>query len=865
MRNLLVLCFFVCALSGHALEKTNFEKVSVQLHWKYQFEYAGFIAAKEKGFYKDVGLDVELKEYENGINIEEDVLNGVSTYGVYNSSTLLSYLQGKPLKLVASFFKRAALILIVNSDIKSPKDLVGKKIMTSSKAEFILNFKPFLDVYNVDVDDIVLTKHTYSLDDFIDSKVDGITAFISDQVFKLDHKGIKYNILDPSNDNLYILQMELFTSEEEVNQHPARVINFRNASIKGWQYALTHKEEIIDIIHSKYAPHISKIDLRHEAKGVEKLILPHTYDIGSIDKSFLNKQMQFFKKQYHIDNTRELEGFIYNYEYINKSLCLTQKEKEYIKKHPVVDVCVHHEKFPIDGVEKGRMTGIMSDIFNDISQTTSLSFRPVATNSKEDLEQKVKNGECQVLSIYATDSKQYPTLQPTNPFMSVHFTLISKLDKSFVLSPEDLKDKKIVVQKESYKNYLLSLYPYLNVLVEENKNKMIDMVKSSKAYAIACLDLQSDYLIDKYGYGKLKINGFLGKEHPALTSIGVQKNTPVLYDILQKSLKQISKDRIENILNGWRITRYQRTIDYTLVWKTVIIMGLILLVMVYYQRKLRHFNKELENKVAEQTTKLIEYNQSLEKSVQEKIQELIEKDELLTKQSKQAVMGEMISMIAHQWRQPLNTITLQISNMQLKYLLDEKLDKAEVIKTFEAINSTIVYLSETVDDFKTYFHKDKKYVDAPLEELIIKATNLIRPRLKDVELNIDIVEHIVTRVYVNELVQVLLNILNNAIDAYEACKVCEKKINISLKHEKNMHIISIEDNAGGIKEEHLEKLFEPYFSTKGKNGTGLGLYMSQMIIEKQFGGTLSVESYDGKSIFKISLPTSSPVSPSKEP
>ncbi len=864
MRNLIILLLCIVSLSAAAVEEKKIEKISLQLPWKYQFQFAGFIAAKEKGFYKDVGLDVEFKEYQDGLQIEDEVLKGISTYGVHNSSTLVDYLKGKPIKLVASFFKRSALVMIVKPEIRSPKDLIGKRIMSSIDEDFVLNFKPFLDFYNINIDDIELVNHTYSIDEFVEGKVDGLTAFISNEVHKLDKKGIQYNVFDPSNENLYILQMELFTSADEIKKHPSRAIDFRNATIRGWQYALTHKEELIDIIHQKYAPELSIEDLFYEANGIEKLILPHTYDIGSIDKNFLNKQMAFFNKHFNLDHQKELSNFIFNYEYVNQSLYLSEVEKQYIQQNPVIKVCTYADQYPIDGVKKGKITGIMSDVFNDLAQTTSLSFEAVASNSKEDLQNKVKEGECQILSAFGTNSESYPTLRATKPFMNVHFTLISKLDKSFVLSPEELANTTIVVQKPSFKSYLHSLYPYIDIVVESDKNKMVKMLLSSKAYAIASLDLQADYLIDKYGYGKLKINGFLAKEYPAPASIGIQKSEPVLYEIIEKALTRISKDRMDNILNTWRTTRYQKTMDYSLVFKIVGVMGVILLVMLYYQRKLRSFNKELEKEVSEQTKRLRDYNKTLQESVEQKVQELIAKDELLTQQSKQAVMGEMVSMIAHQWRQPLNTITLQISQIQLQYLLENKLDKEEILQTFEAINATIIYLSDTVDDFKTYFCKDKEFVEIELEELIDKAITLINARLKNIDVNIEIYKSIKARVYVNELVQVLLNILNNAIDAYDLSNRHHKKIDISLKQEEEQIVIAIEDNAGGIPKEHLEKLFEPYFSTKGKNGTGLGLYMSQMIIEKHFGGSIKVETGEGKSIFKIYLPTTSPVSQEKE-
>jgi len=128
MKKLLLLFLLCFSLFANTADE-KLEKVSLQLHWKYQFEFAGFIAAKEKGFYRDAGLDVTLKEYKNGINIVNEVSSGRANFGIYNSSTLVEYLQGKPIVLVSSFFKRAALVLIVKPTIDSPKDLRGKIVM----------------------------------------------------------------------------------------------------------------------------------------------------------------------------------------------------------------------------------------------------------------------------------------------------------------------------------------------------------------------------------------------------------------------------------------------------------------------------------------------------------------------------------------------------------------------------------------------------------------------------------------------------------------------------------------------------------------------------------------------------------------
>ncbi len=278
-------------------------------------------------------------------------------------------------------------------------------------------------------------------------------------------------------------------------------------------------------------------------------------------------------------------------------------------------------------------------------------------------------------------------------------------------------------------------------------------------------------------------------------------------------------------------------------------------IILQQQNQLLGFNCKLSTQVELKTSQLQKINESLEVTVQEKIEELIQKDKLLTVQSKQAVMGEMISMIAHQWRQPLSSITLQISNLQFKKLLGEELNEEDITKTLSEISDTIIYLSETIDDFQTYFHPDKEVTEIKTDEVINKVLNFVLPRLKETKINISVDSsvNLTIKVYLNELIQVLLNILNNAIDALIESKRENPQIIFSVKERGENLLISINDNAFGIAPEIQKRIFEPYFSTKGENGTGLGLYMSQMIIQKQFNGKIDVLSSDRGTTFIISI------------
>jgi len=272
-----------------------------------------------------------------------------------------------------------------------------------------------------------------------------------------------------------------------------------------------------------------------------------------------------------------------------------------------------------------------------------------------------------------------------------------------------------------------------------------------------------------------------------------------------------------------------------------VVLAVVSVIITFYQSKM----DEAKSLIIDQQVQL-----------QGQIDELVSKDKLLSVQSKQAVMGEMISMIAHQWRQPLSTVTLTISDIQLKKLLGTKVEEETLDKTLQEISDTVVYLSDTIDDFQTYFAPNKEINEVTIDEIIEKVINFTKARLKGTEIVIDYkaVNDKVIETYSNELIQVILNIINNAIDELVEMKKSNPLITIYIRDQDEDFELIIKDNAGGIKAEKIEEIFEPYYSTKGKNGTGLGLYMSQMIVQKQFNSKIEVISSPKGSIFSMVIP-----------
>lgn len=234
---------------------------------------------------------------------------------------------------------------------------------------------------------------------------------------------------------------------------------------------------------------------------------------------------------------------------------------------------------------------------------------------------------------------------------------------------------------------------------------------------------------------------------------------------------------------------------------------------------------------------LRELNENLHNEVEKQTEENIKKDKILQEQSKLAAMGEMVGAIAHQWRQPLNSLNINIQNLDDDYE-DGFINKGFINDFIHKQSQTIQFMSKTIDDFRNFFRVDKIKMSFSILETLNATISIQAAQLKNNNINVNISgEDFQINTLQSEFSQVLLNLITNAKDAIVENKVEHGEIIITL--EKNR--ISIEDNGGGVPSEIIDRIFEPYFTTKPQGkGTGMGLYMSKMIIEQNIGGSLSV-------------------------
>jgi len=273
-------------------------------------------------------------------------------------------------------------------------------------------------------------------------------------------------------------------------------------------------------------------------------------------------------------------------------------------------------------------------------------------------------------------------------------------------------------------------------------------------------------------------------------------------------------------------------------------------------RRQNNYTLEALSQLISQTTKeLEEINTSLESKVQKELSKNREKDKQIMQQSRLAQMGEMLSMIAHQWRQPLTAISSSSTAINIKAKLN-KLDKETSIELSNNIIEYSKHLSETIDDFRDFFRPNKERVETSYNDLVRSVLLIVETSI--INKNIQLIQELNTdktfSTYPNEIKQVILNLIKNAEDVLIENNIKDPYIKIKTYMQDNKHILEVSDNGTGIDNAIIGKIFDPYFSTKTKkDGTGLGLYLSKTIIEKHCNGKLSARNTADGVVFKIEL------------
>lgn len=272
--------------------------------------------------------------------------------------------------------------------------------------------------------------------------------------------------------------------------------------------------------------------------------------------------------------------------------------------------------------------------------------------------------------------------------------------------------------------------------------------------------------------------------------------------------------------------------------------------------ELQELNKTLEQKVAQKTKQLKLLNESLQERIQQEVAKGEERQRILFWQSRMASLGQMLANIAHQWRQPLTELGLINFNMKTSMLNH---DKVQMMNFYKQSKDIIKNMSATIDDFANFFKPNKDTTIFDVSTCIKEALNIIQTLItqENVNINLNLTDVKINGIP-NELIQVLINLVKNSIDAFVINNITTRNIDITMLEENNFVTIKLQDNGGGIPKNKQEIIFEPYFTTKhASQGTGLGLFISKMICEHGFNGSLHVHSQNNTTTFYLKFPVAS--------
>ncbi|HEY9280181.1 MAG TPA: EAL domain-containing protein [Eoetvoesiella sp.] len=300
-----------CQSTAQALEQ-----ISLQLKWHHQFQFAGYYAAQAKGFYKDEGLSVSL--IEGGVNQApiSAVVSQRAQYGVGDADILLARLEGAPLVALAAIFQHSPYILLSRRDrgIRNVFDLIGKRVMLSND-QGLEQFRAMLINEGIDPATVNVIPHSWNLDDLIDGNVDAISAYLTAEPGQLLARGVEPAILNSATYGVDFYGDTLFTTQAEIERHPARVNEFLRASKKGWAYALAHPQEIVDLIlkmDGVAQRGLTREMLLQEARDMQPLILPNLVEIGHINEGRWEHIAQTLVKTGLAPVNFSLSGFVYH-------------------------------------------------------------------------------------------------------------------------------------------------------------------------------------------------------------------------------------------------------------------------------------------------------------------------------------------------------------------------------------------------------------------------------------------------------------------------------------------------------------------------------------------------------------------------
>ncbi len=783
------------------------DEVVLQLRWEHQFQFAGYYAALWQGYYDAEGLEVEIKsgidQEGNVILAPEAVSSGDADFAVGGVDILLAIDQGADLRIVSTIFQRSpvAYYMLKDAPFNSIYDLT--RLETARREHDLLDIELQAMLLDEGIDPTryqALPKNlVLSFEDLKNGTYDVIPGYLDTISYQAHQQDYELKKIKPINYGVDFYGDSLFTSNALAKDRPKLIERFRKATLKGWAYALEHPQEmaqrIADTFYSDSEMHDYYVEFNtFQAQQVLELTLYPVVEIGNMNPYRWANMIDYLYNLKLINKPLTTERLLFDYRLIQQ-----EKSSFYIRIYQSVLVAI-------------AIATLFGYIWYMNRKTVQLQSE---IEFRKETEQRISLSHDRYQRMF--DSS---------------FLGITVTDRNGNILQANSK----WAEMTGYAQDQLTKMSIFDILSPQSKTEGKQIFKKLRDGQVQEIELERLYRtkFKEEFWGHLYMTAVRDPETMEDNYLGM------VHDITEKKIQRETAERAEK--------RFRRIVqDLASEMETIKPDGA--------------FIEQLE-----------QINLELERLYKRELEDNMKKEALIIHQARQAAMGEMVGNIAHQWRQPLNNLGLIITNLMDAYRFDE-LDDVLMNETCNRARLLMRQMSETIDDFQDFLSPSLSSESFHVEQTLDMILELLKDNLKFNKIKIIRHGHIDTelRGQKNQFSQAVFNIISNAVDAVKSSQPSNRTLIIktSTAHGDQLDtgayqdpsnkpkylIIEITDHAGGIPEKAVDKIFEPYFTTKSKGeGTGLGLYITKSIIENSFNGYVNFHLTETGTQFTITLP-----------
>lgn len=487
------------------------------------------------------------------------------------------------------------MVFIAQKGITHPNQMVNKTIMGTKTELKYSALGLMLKHYNISTDNANIVEQTFDLNDFINKKVDIMSAFRSNQLFELQERNISFEIIEPFDYGFNMSAGNLFSSREEIIAHPKRTQAFIDATNKGWEYAIENSDEIIDILIEKYKVNKSKKALEFEAQEIKKLMMLDFFKIGEINSELTKLAFRQLKKAELLNDEEILHNFVFSefIKTVNTDFSLTDEEMIYLKNKKYITMCVDPLWYPFESIEDNKHVGIAADVMKNFEKKLNMPIKYLDVKTWQESVDLAKQRACDIFSFVSKSPSRNEYMDFTTPYLNLPIVIATTNDKLFVDDIINLKGKKIAaVEGYSIIEKIKSKYPYLEIVEVKSIKEGLDLVLQGKVYGYIDNLMFISSSIQKDYTGILKVS--LRLNESLAFSVATRNDEPILNDIFEKLVLSLDEQDIQTIFNRWASTIEEvSSLNKDNIIKISGFFILIIAGFLYRQYLLKRYNKEL--------------------------------------------------------------------------------------------------------------------------------------------------------------------------------------------------------------------------------------------------------------------------------